>query len=278
MNERVVYFGPERNLLGVLTLPGEPHPGAPAIILLNAGLLHRVGPNRLSVEIARRLAARGYPSFRFDMAGVGDSELGEGGTLYIERSRQDVVESMDALQEMIGADRFVVMGLCTGAYNAFRAALVDDRVAGCALMDGYSYPTARSQFEHYRSRILEVERWKRYIARRLGDGADNEGVVQGDLVVFENEHVSKERFATELATLVDRGVQLLLIYTGLGPLRYTYRRQLHDAFPTIDLDRAAIVHFYPEADHTFTLPGHRETLLTHIDAWIDARFAGATAS
>jgi pimeloyl-ACP methyl ester carboxylesterase len=278
MNERVVYFGPERNLLGVLTLPAEPRPGAPAVILLNAGLLHRVGPNRLSVDIARRLAARGYPSFRFDMAGVGDSELGESGVLYIERSRQDVVESMETLEEMIGADRFVLMGLCTGAYNAFRAALVDDRVAGCVLMDGYSYPTARSQFEHYRGRVLDLDRWKRYLARRLGQGADTEGAVQGDLVVFENEHVPKERFAAELASLVDRGTHLLLVFTGLGPLRFTYRRQLHDAFPAIDLDRAAVVHFYPDADHTFTLPGHRETLLRHIDAWIDARFAGATAS
>lgn len=278
MNERVVYFGPERNLLGVLTLPANERPGAPAVVLLNAGLLHRVGPNRLSVDIARRLAARGYPSFRFDMAGVGDSELGEGGVLYIERSRQDVVASMDALDEVIGADRFVVMGLCTGAYNAFRAALVDERVAGCVLMDGYSYPTARSQFEHYRSRVLELERWKRYLARRLGQTGDSDGVVQGDLVVFENEHVPKARFAAELASLVDRGTQLLLVYTGLGPLRYTYRRQLHDAFPKIDLDRAAVVHFYPEADHTFTLPGHRDTLLRHVDAWIEARFAGARAS
>ncbi len=278
MNERVVYFGPEKNLLGVLTLPDEPLPGAPAVIILNAGLLHRVGPNRLSVEIARRLAAQGYPSFRFDMSGVGDSELVEGGLLYIERSRQDVIESMDALEELMEVRRFVVMGLCTGAYNAFRAALIDERVSGCVLMDGYSYPTARSRFEHYRERVFDLDRWKRYVMRRLGWSAQAEGAVQGDLVVFENEHVPKERFAAELTGLVERGTKLLLIYTGLGPLSFTYRRQLHDAFPDIDLERAAVVRFYPEADHTFTLPGHRERLLADIDAWMGARFAGAMRS
>lgn len=277
MNERVLYFGPERNLLGVLTLPEAPEPGRPAVILLNAGLLHRVGPNRLSVEIARRLAARGHPTLRFDMAGVGDSELGAGGTLYIERSKQDVIDSIDALEEIIDAGSFVVMGLCTGAFNAFRAALVDDRIVGCVLMDGYSYPTIKSQFEHYRKRALELDRWKRYLARRLGRAPEAEGTVQGDLVVFENEHVPKERFGAELGSLIDRGVQLLLIYTGLGPLRFTYRRQLHDAFPDIDLDRAAVVRFYPDADHTFTLPGHRARLLADIDAWIDTRFAGVTS-
>ena len=262
----------------MLTLPDEPLPGAPAVIILNAGLLHRVGPNRLSVEIARRLAAQGYPSFRFDMSGVGDSELVEGGLLYIERSRQDVIESMDALEESDGGAAIRGDGVVHRRLQRLPRALIDERVSGCVLMDGYSYPTARSRFEHYRERVFDLDRWKRYVMRRLGWSAQAEGAVQGDLVVFENEHVPKERFAAELTGLVERGTKLLLIYTGLGPLSFTYRRQLHDAFPDIDLERAAVVRFYPEADHTFTLPGHRERLLADIDAWMGARFAGAMRS
>ena len=88
MIERPLYFGERSNLLGVLTAPAAPHPGSPAVILLNAGLLHRVGPNRLHVDVARRLAEAGFTSLRFDMSGVGDSELpGDGGLLDIERSR-----------------------------------------------------------------------------------------------------------------------------------------------------------------------------------------------
>ncbi len=273
MNERVVYFGPERNLLGILTLPAALDPTAPVVLLLNAGLLHRVGPNRLHVEMARRLADNGYATLRFDMAGVGDSDVLEGGLLYIERSRQDVIDAMDALAEEIDGERFVVMGLCTGAYNAFRAAVADERVVGCVLLDGYSYPTIRSRFMHYRTRIFELDRWIGYIKRRFGlETTAASSAVQGDLVVFENEVVPAERFATELAQLVDRGVQMLLVYTGLGPLAFTYERQLHDAFPRIDLDGSAIVHFYRDADHTFTLPGHRARLLDDIDSWMGLTF------
>ena len=98
MNERAVSFGPERGLLGILTQTAAHRDGIPTVILLNAGLLHRVGPNRLSVDIARSLADLGYPCLRFDTSGVGDSELIEGGLLDIERSCQEVIEAMDALR------------------------------------------------------------------------------------------------------------------------------------------------------------------------------------
>ncbi|NNF64653.1 MAG: hypothetical protein HKN07_10380, partial [Acidimicrobiia bacterium] len=215
---------------------------------------------------------------RFDMAGVGDSELVEGGLLYVERTRADVVASMDALSERVDSRRFLLMGLCTGAYNAFRAALIDDRVVGCILLDGYSYPSIRSQIEHYRKRVFQLKRWVDFTKRKLGIDTPSGSAVQGDLVVFENEVVSKERFAGELQSLIDRNVRLLLVYTGLGPLSFTYRRQLHDAFPKIALDDVATVHFYPAADHTFTLPGHRQRLLDDLDTWLADEFESETAA
>ncbi|HHO68021.1 MAG TPA: alpha/beta hydrolase, partial [Gammaproteobacteria bacterium] len=73
MKERVVTFGPERNLVGVLTQPDQVRPDLPVLVFLNAGLLHRVGPYRMHVDLARQLAARGYASLRFDLSGRGDS-------------------------------------------------------------------------------------------------------------------------------------------------------------------------------------------------------------
>ena len=56
MTETAVLFGPRQTLVGVLTDPGAPAPpDRPAIILLNAGRIHHVGPNRLHVKLARRL-------------------------------------------------------------------------------------------------------------------------------------------------------------------------------------------------------------------------------
>jgi len=270
MNERPVRFGPGNGLIGVLTVPTEPVDGRPGVILLNAGLLYRVGPNRLYVEAARRLAGMGYPCLRFDMSGVGDSELQEGGLLYIERSTQDTVMAMDYLQATVGTERFVLMGLCTGAFSAFRAALVDDRVSGCILLDGYAYPTVRSRLRHYLPRVLEFKRWTGYLGRRLGlatsrgRGSDN----PDDMIVFENEVVPRDRFGRELATLLGRGTDLFMVYTGLGPLAFNYERQIHDAFPDLDLDRRASIRYYANADHTFTLPGNRLRLIADVADWL----------
>ena len=271
MNERPLYFGPGNSLLGIVTMPSEPAPGAPAVVLLNAGLLHRVGPNRLNVELARSLADAGFVSIRFDMAGVGDSELQVGGMLDIERSRQDVIEAIDGLAAAHGATRFVLVGLCTGAYNAFRAALIDDRVAGCVLLDGYSYPTTKSKIRHYRTRVFQAKRWIGFLRRKLGVEQDS-GDQSDDLIVFENEYVSRERFEGELGSLIDRDAQLLMIYTEMGPLAFNYSEQLHDAFPNLDLDRCADVRYYRGADHTFPLPGNRQRALDDIVDWMSTHF------
>ena len=78
MNEMVVSIGTNDALVGVYTAPAcetsRDTPGdAPTVILLNAGVVHRSGPFRLHVEVARRLASLGYPCFRFDLAYLGDS-------------------------------------------------------------------------------------------------------------------------------------------------------------------------------------------------------------
>ena len=60
MRERVCEFGPQLNLTGLLTEPtATTHPELPAVVMLNAGLLHRVGPHRMSVILARKLAEQG---------------------------------------------------------------------------------------------------------------------------------------------------------------------------------------------------------------------------
>ena len=74
MTERIVRFGPEDGLLGILTEPVSP-PRGPAILFLNAGVLHHVGPFGWYVSLARRLAELGFLSLRFDLSGIGDSPL-----------------------------------------------------------------------------------------------------------------------------------------------------------------------------------------------------------
>ena len=69
-------FGAGGRLVGILTMPSVPPRNAqelPVFVYLSAGLLHRVGPYRLHVHLARELAQMGFTSLRVDLAGSGDS-------------------------------------------------------------------------------------------------------------------------------------------------------------------------------------------------------------
>ena len=73
--EEPVLLGKSGSLAGIITDPPAHAREAsrPAVILLNAGLVHRVGPGRLYVRLSRRLAAHGFVVVRFDLSGIGDS-------------------------------------------------------------------------------------------------------------------------------------------------------------------------------------------------------------
>ncbi|MGI9265424.1 MAG: alpha/beta hydrolase, partial [Gammaproteobacteria bacterium] len=130
MVERVCNFGPDRSLVGIYTQPDKTNqsPDLPTVVLLNAGLLHHVGQNRLNVTLARCLSGLGYPTFRFDFSGQGDSHVQTGSAAVGDRCVNEVGEALDFLQRTRDTKSFVLIGLCTGADNAHRSAVADERV------------------------------------------------------------------------------------------------------------------------------------------------------
>ena len=146
-------LGAEANLIGVLSEPDRALPSPapprstprPVVILLNAGVLHRVGPHRLHVNLARRLAARGITSLRLDLSGIGDSPSVPGARSFRESAVADTKAAMDQLAVELGAERFVLFGLCSGADNALATAEVDPRVVGVVVIDPPAYVTPRAR-------------------------------------------------------------------------------------------------------------------------------------
>jgi len=133
-------LGSSRSLVGVLTEPQRESSekgknGKPAFILLNSGLIHRIGPNRLYVRIARNLAEKGHTVLRFDHSGIGDSLTRTDNVPYAERYRLEAREVMDWVAEHKGVDRFCLLGLCSGAMTSFDVASLDSRVIGVALIN-----------------------------------------------------------------------------------------------------------------------------------------------
>jgi dienelactone hydrolase len=118
---------------GILAEPAEASGTELCAIFLNAGAIRRIGPNRMWVEAARRWAARGVPTFRADVEGIGDAEGDAAIYANVERfytpDRERQVQAiMDVLEARGLGPRFVLIGLCAGAYSAVHTAAVDDRV------------------------------------------------------------------------------------------------------------------------------------------------------
>src|SRR5688572_22932114 len=103
--ESLLTFGASGTLHGILTEPEAARrvPDAPFVLLWNVGLHHRVGPYRIYVDLARRLAEAGYGSLRFDTSGLGDSETSRNDARSdAERNVADVRAAMQALGEQRG--------------------------------------------------------------------------------------------------------------------------------------------------------------------------------
>jgi alpha-beta hydrolase superfamily lysophospholipase/O-antigen/teichoic acid export membrane protein len=118
-------------------------PKAPlTAVLFNSGAVRKVGPHRMSVEIARRWAARGIVTVRLDREAVGDAE-GPGDVGRSESPRLSPLALGDTdsvaaaacalakLRELGLRTPFLVGGHCSGAYLAFHLALTEPDVAGC---------------------------------------------------------------------------------------------------------------------------------------------------
>jgi len=273
MKERAYAFGEGGGLFGILTEPEEASQ-RPFVILLNAGLVHRVGPFRVSVDLARRLAALGFSTLRMDLSGLGDSTPRPGEPDLHRRVVADLRDAMDFLAQRRGARRFVVGGICAGAINAHRAAVADPRVAGLIMLDGYAYPTLQFLLRRYGPRLANPAAALRFVGRQLSNlvAPQPAATPSEDDEILSQDFPPKDRIAAELRQFVERNLALLFIYSGNWYLYFNYREQIRDNFPDVPFgDRLTVEHF-PEADHTYTLLEDRERLFAAVLGWMREKF------
>ena len=132
VNESFVRFGVNQDCFAILSEPvGLADAGLPIIVMVNSGANHRVGPSRLYVTVARALSHLGFRTLRIDIPGLGDSiidDRAQENKDYIEHSSEVIHQAMESFGITYKENKYVVTGLCSGAYFSFHAALELDDV------------------------------------------------------------------------------------------------------------------------------------------------------
>ena len=184
---------------------------------------------------------------------------------------------MTGVTRAIGAERFVLFGVCSGADNSIATALVDDRVAGVVLVDPHAYPTRRSQLRFLRARLAEHRdprealRWGLGVARHRIAAIAERVTRRGDEPPAEGrQSPSPATFHGQLTALADRGVRVLAIYSGIHGANYNHADQLFERFPDL---RGRIDHaYFRDANHTFTELAAQAELVATVTDWMRKQF------
>jgi hypothetical protein len=269
--ERVLGFGPDQRLVGVLNHRAGDRPVA--CLLLNVGVTGRTGPRRLNVKMARALAVGGVTSLRLDLSGIGDSGVAEATSGYQQGAVQDLRAAMDAVESATGIHRFLVLGICSGAVNAYRVAQADERVVGIMMFDGYAFPTWRTRWIHNWQRLTRaspgdtVAKLARRTRRWLGLPVPTRPVS-----IFyasrDSTAPSRQTFGDVLDALAARGVQLLVVYSGSMLALYNHRSQFTDAFRGRSCLPAVQCHYLPHIDHIPTSQAAQTEFLDLVCGWV----------
>lgn len=86
--------------------------GKTGLLIVSGGNEIRSGAHRGMASLAQRVAAAGFPVFRYDRRGIGDSTGVNGG---FESSGPDIAAAAEAFRESAGVSRIVAFGNCDAA-------------------------------------------------------------------------------------------------------------------------------------------------------------------
>jgi pimeloyl-ACP methyl ester carboxylesterase len=298
VRETAIRFGPGHRLFGIVAEPVAPAPlERPAILLLNVGADSHVGPHRMNVELARELASLGYLSLRFDVGGLGESPPAPGARenrLYDVNSVNDLRSAMTALGQLQGVGRFVLVGLCSGAFLAYHTAVTDTRVVGQVLLNMFAFewmegdPVAPFERRIYLSSrsyarsLLDRNVWRRALRGEV-DLRGIATVVAGRLlqrVVADVQELGSRflgrrgqtRVERSFHALCDRGVQSLMVFGDSdGGLDMVARYLGTDAHRMSDRDGFAI-EIAREIDHTFASIASQQRLRSFVARYLALHF------
>lgn len=297
MKEEIIEWGNNSSCSGILTYRENiEYRSSFCAVFLNAGLIHSVGPNRMYVRIARKLADAGFHCFRFDFA---ETKV-TGGKSRDEAVIDQIMGVFDAVCDKTKINQFVLIGMCSGAEDAFRTALRDERVVGLSLIDGiyqdklllqdiFVKASQKTAVRYYKKNVFSLSRWKKVIggdsqlfslanvqsAYRMGKNylkRQTDSPKKNDIKPMVEEDVFP---IDDWETLLARGVNMYLIFCEGGIAIDVFSLTVAKQLNTHKSNHALKIELINDVDHTFTPVWAQDLLIQRILGWVETAWASA---
>jgi pimeloyl-ACP methyl ester carboxylesterase len=246
-----------------------------AVLMLNAGAVHHIGPNRLYVRLARQLAVHGVASMRIDLAGIGDSSAllsRDENNVYAAGAVADVRAAVRVLRQTYR--RVSVLGLCSGAYHALKTAVAGENFEHVVMInplvffwrDGMSLDSTESHVvadaQQYAASLKSADKWKklfrgdvnlRHVAHVVAQRAIQRGrFAVRDVARHVGVKVGDEDLGFDIQQIVKRGDKLHWIFADSDPGHELLVEQGGTVIEKLQKAGRLSVDVINGADHTFT--------------------------
>ena len=297
ISETAEYLDPERVLFGILTSPHAAASGTAAaavstkpprrgILLLNAGGTHRIGSNRLYVTLARRWASLGHVVLRMDISGVGDSLPRPGETenvIYTARAAEDITQAIRYLRERAAATECRALGLCSGAYHAFKAVVGGAPLDSVVMINPLTFfwkegmsldaplldQRVISEAQRYQQTAFRMHSWLKLMRGEVDVGRVARIMIRrtGSLLNHHWRDLARrlglplrDDLGRELESVAQRGIGMLFVFATHDPGLELLRTQGGSCVAKLRRRGQLEIRLISGADHTFTARAARNRL------------------
>lgn len=293
LEETVILSTPRGDVVAVTSRPQNLDPAAPWIAFPSTAQMRRMGPSRLWTTLARRWAATGIPSIRFDVHGVGDSDGPEMAspdlrTQYSTAVVETAAAALAYARTRHGASAFTLVGLCSGGTTAIELARVERDIHGLVLINVqlFSVDDTRLLSIQRSSALTALRSREAWAALVRGRGARKvvpAGIRIARALISQGERRTRPKGASSssalpalLDTLQERDIPTLFVYSDPDP-----GLEIVHALPGgLDIIRGrpnVDVALVPDAGHTFTAVGACSALCTLLEEHISVGRLNLTA-
>ena len=247
------------------------------VVIITGGLQYRSGAHRQSVSLSRQLSLAGFPTIRFDLAGLGDAT---GSIHNFEHLRPQVDAALAALiRQTPKVKKVVLWGLCDGASAALLqcADRPDPRIAGLCLVNPWvrsDSGLARTHIKHYYGhRLTEWSFWRKLFGGGIGPKAIEQ--LLGNLRASFRQRQATHSFHEQMAQswhALSVPILLLISEKDLTGQEFMDHARTDKAWHGCLQMPNVQQHIMPGADHTCSTPGGHELLVQLTQQWLLSRF------